>query len=86
MAEATSGAWGWAKRWPRYVGAILLAAAAQSGIGAWAVSSAADATPLRLQLAAYLAGCAVVAGVIGLVLCIVPLPIGQSDPQERRVA
>jgi hypothetical protein len=86
MADATSGSWGWARRWPRYVGAILLAAAAQSGLGAWAVGGDADAVPLRPQLAAYLAGCAVMAAVIGLVLCLVPLPVGRSDPQKRQVA
>ena len=84
MADAASGSWGWDKRWPRYVGAILLAAAAQSGLGAWAVSGDADAVPLRLQLAAYLAGGAVMAGVIGLVLCLAPLPIGRSEAQQRR--
>ena len=86
MAEAISGYWSWSRRWPRYVGAILLAAAAQSGLGAWAVSSDADGVPLRLQIAAYLAGGAVMASVIGLVLCLVPLPVGRSDPQQQRVA
>jgi len=84
MADATGGSWGWAKRWPRYVGAILLAAAVQSGLGAWAVSGGADAVPLRLQLAAYLAGGAVMAGVVGLVLCLAPLPVGRSDAQQRQ--
>jgi len=74
MADAIRGSRDWAKRWPRYSGAILLAAAVQSGLGAWAVSAGADAVPLRLQIAAYLAGGAVMAGVIGLVLCFVPLP------------
>jgi hypothetical protein len=64
------------------VGAILLAGAAQSGLGAWVVSDNGDAVPLRLQLAAYLAGCAVMAGVIGLVLCLVPLPVGREH-QDR---
>jgi hypothetical protein len=80
MADATGGSCGWAKWWPRYVGAILLVAAAQSGLGAWAVSDGANA--LRLQLAAYLAGGAVVAGFVGLVLCLVPLPVGRSDAQQ----
>ena len=83
MAYTISGSWGWARRWPRYVGAILLVAAAQSGLGTWLVSGDAEAVPLRLQLAAYLAGCAVVAGVIGLVLCLLPLPVGRADPQKR---
>jgi hypothetical protein len=65
---------------------ILLGAAAQSGLGAWAVSGDGDAAPLRLQIAAYLAGCAVMAGFIGLVLCLVPPPVGRSDAQQRRVA
>jgi hypothetical protein len=86
MADTISGSWGWARRWPRYVGAILLVAAAQSGLGARLVSGEADVVPPRLQLAAYLAGCAVVAGVIGLVLCVVPFPIAWSDPQKRQVA
>ena len=86
MAVASSSSWGWARRWPRYFGVILLGAAAQSGVGAWAVSADADAVPLRLQIAGYLAGCAVMAGVIGLVLCVVPLPVGRSGPQQRQGA
>ena len=86
MADAISGSWGWARRWPRYVGPILLVAAAQSGLGAWLVSGDADAVPLRLQLAAYLAGCAVTAGIIGLVLWLVPLPVARSDSQKQQVA
>jgi hypothetical protein len=50
MTDKFSGAWGWARRWPRCVGAILLAA----GFGAWGVTGEADGAPL----AAYLAGCA----------------------------
>ena len=86
MTDTFSGRWGWARRWPRYVGAILIVAAAQSGLGVWLVSGDADAEPLRLQLAAYLAGCAVTAGIIGLVLCLVPLPVARSDPQKQQVA
>jgi hypothetical protein len=82
MTDKFSGSWRWASRWPRYVGAILLAAAAQCGLGAWVVSDNDDVVPLRLQLAAYLAGCAVMAGVIGLVLCLVPLPAGREH-QDR---
>jgi hypothetical protein len=85
MADTTSGSWGWARRWPRYVGAILLAAAAQSCLGGWALSRDADAVPLRVQLSAYLAGCAVMAGVISLVLCLVPFPVARSGPQERQI-
>jgi LDH2 family malate/lactate/ureidoglycolate dehydrogenase len=81
MSDATGGTWGWAKRWPRYLGVILLAAAAQSGLGAWAVGDAADQRPL----AAYLGGCAVTAGIIGLVFCLVPLPVTRFDSQQRQV-
>jgi hypothetical protein len=84
MAHTTNGSRGW-RRWPRYAGAILLAAAVQSGLGAWVISKDADAVPLRLQLAAYLAGCAAVAGIVGLVLCVVPLPGTQPGPQERQI-
>jgi hypothetical protein len=76
MTDALSGSWGWARRWPRYVGAILLAAAVQSGVGAWAVSGNAEGA----SLASYLGGCAVTAGIIGLVLCLVPLPVARSAP------
>jgi hypothetical protein len=69
MTEKLGGSWEWARRWPRYVDAILLAAAVQAGLGAWGVSGEADAAPL----AAYLGGCAVTAGIIGLVLCLAPL-------------
>jgi hypothetical protein len=82
MADAIGGSWGWARRWPRYVGAILLAAAAQSGLGAWVVSGDAEGVPIRLQIAAYLAGCAATAGVIGPGLCLAPLPVGRSGSQD----
>jgi hypothetical protein len=84
MTDATGNSWGWATQWPRYVGAILLAAAAQSGLGAWVVSGNADTVPLRLQLVAYLAGAAVMASVIGLVLCLAPLPVGRSDARQQQ--
>jgi hypothetical protein len=82
MADKISGSWGWARRWPRYVGAILLVAAAQSGLGVWLVSADVEGA----SLAAYLGGCAVTAGIIGLVLCLVPLPVGRPDPHERPAA
>ncbi|MGI8981616.1 MAG: hypothetical protein ACR2FY_20505 [Pirellulaceae bacterium] len=82
MADTSSGSWGWARRWPRYVGAILLAAAAQSGLGAWLVSGDAEGA----SLVSYLGGCAVTAGIIGLVLCLAPLPVARSGPQKRQVA
>ena len=82
MADAPSGSWEWAKRWPRYLGVILLAAAAQSGVGVWAVSGDAEGA----SLASYLGGCAITAGIIGLVLCLVPLSVARSDPPKRQVA
>jgi hypothetical protein len=81
MADTITGSWGWAKRWPLYVGAILLAAAAQSGLGVWLVSGDAEGA----SLAAYLGGCAVTASIIGLVLCLAPLAVGRSDSQKRPV-
>jgi hypothetical protein len=81
MTDANNGSSGWARRWPRYVGAILLAAAAQSGLGAWAVSGDADGA----SLASYLGGCAATAGIIGLVLCMVPLPVARADPPKQQV-
>lgn len=77
MTDASGDRWGaWAKRWPRYAGLILLAAAAQSGVGAWATGGA---------VAAYLAGCAVTAGVIGGLLLVLPLPAG-GPPRHQRHA
>jgi hypothetical protein len=68
MIDTSDDRWGsWAMLWPRYAGLILLAAAAQCGVGAWATGGAA---------AAYLAGCAVTAGVVGCLLLVVPLPVG----------
>jgi hypothetical protein len=79
MTDTSSDHWGrWATRWPRYFGVILLAAAAQSGFGAWLVSGGAGEVS-RASLY-YLSGCAVMAGVVGLVLCLAPLPVGRSGP------
>jgi hypothetical protein len=75
MADATGSSWAWAKRWPRYLGVILLVAAVQSGLSAWAVSGG-EGTPI----AAYLGGCAVTAGILGLVFCLVPLPFLGRPP------
>jgi len=67
----------WAKWWPRYAGLILLAAAAQSGVGAWASGGAA---------AAYLAGCAVTASVVGGLLLLVPFPAGRLSQDQIHAA
>jgi hypothetical protein len=76
MTDTSSDRWGsWARRWPRYAGLILLAAAAQSGVGFWATSGA---------VAAYLAGCAVTAGVVGGLLLVVPLPGGGLPRNQSR--
>jgi hypothetical protein len=77
MADTFSGSRGWARHWPRYVGAILLTAAAQSGLGAWLVSG--DAGEVSRACLYYLSGCAVIAGIIGLVLCLAPLPAGREQ-------
>src|SRR5262249_32167204 len=58
----------------------LLAAAVQAGLGAWGVSGEAGGA----SLAAYLGGCAVTGGIIGLVLCLAPLPAGR--PPTRLTA
>jgi hypothetical protein len=76
MTDTSGDRWGaWARRWPRYAGLILLAAAVQSGVGAWATGGA---------VAAYLAGCAVTAGVVGGLLLIVPLPAGGLPRKQSR--
>jgi hypothetical protein len=77
MTDKFSGSWGWARRWPRYVGAILIVAAAQSGLGAWLVSG--DASEVSRACLCYLSGCATTGGIIGLVLCLAPLPAGREQ-------
>ena len=76
MADTPGDRWGtWARCWPRYAGLILLAAAAQSGVGAWVSGGAA---------AAYLAGCAVTASVVGGLLLLVPLPAGGLSREQNQ--
>ena len=78
MTNMSGDRWGtWTRWWPRYVGAILLAAAAQCGLGAW-LASGGDTEVSRACLY-YLSGAAAVSGVTGLTLCLVPLPVGRSD-------
>ena len=72
MKETMTDTRGRTRRWPRFLGAILVAAGAQAGLGAWAVGGG--------PVAAYLGGCAVTAGVVGLLLLVVPLP-GPVTPE-----
>jgi hypothetical protein len=69
----------WARLWPRLAGTILLAAAAQCDLGARLASG--GGTEVSRACMHYLNGCAAVSGVVGLVLCLVPLPAGRSDGQ-----
>ena len=83
MTGTSSDRWGmWARLWPRLAGTILLAAAAQCGLGAWLASG--GGTEVSRACMYYLSGCAAVSGVVGLVLCEVPLPAGRSDGQPRQ--
>ena len=75
MAVATSSSWGWARCWPRYVGAILLANVAQCSLGAGLASG--GNTEVSRACLYYLSGAAAVSGVIGLVLCLALLPVGR---------
>jgi hypothetical protein len=76
MMDTPGDRWrGWAKRWPRCVGAILLANVAQCGLGAWLASG--GNTEVARACLYYLSGAAAVSGVIGLVLCLAPLPVGR---------
>jgi cytochrome c oxidase assembly factor CtaG len=75
MKDTSGDRWGvWAQRWPRLAGAVLLATAVQSGIGALVTGEA---------LAAYLAGCAVTGGVVGALLLIMPLPTRNRPVDEK---
>ena len=76
MSHALADRKGWAVRWPRVLGAILLAAAAQAGIGAWIAAGS--------PAAAYLAGSAATAGVVGVLLLTVPLRPAQFHPRDER--
>jgi len=74
MAEARNTTRTEAGRWPRLLGAILLAAGVQAGIGASAVWGGA--------VAAYLAGVAVVTCVSGTLLLAVPLAPQPKAPAK----
>jgi hypothetical protein len=77
MNSTSADRWGaWAWRWPRLVGAILLGAAAQCGLGAW-LASGGDTEVSRACLY-YLSGAGAVSGVVGLLFCLVPLPVGRT--------
>ena len=76
MAEARTTMRTQGGRWPRLLGAILLAAGLQAGLGAWAVWGGA--------VAAYLAGVAVVTCVSGILLLAVPLaPHAAEVPAKK---
>jgi hypothetical protein len=83
MISTSGDRWGaWAERWPRYVGAILLAVAAQCGLGAWLAGG--GGTEVSRACLYYLSGAAAVSSVTGLVLCLVPPPVGRSNGHQRQ--
>jgi hypothetical protein len=77
MTDTSGGRWKWVRWWPRLVGAILLAAAAQCGLGVWLLRDGADEVSRACLY--YLCGCAAMSGTIGLVLCLAPLPLGKEQ-------